>query len=58
MSSKARPAKRSLSEAEAADLVVVGSSGHGGLASVLLGSVSRHVVSHASCPVVVVKERS
>jgi nucleotide-binding universal stress UspA family protein len=42
-------------EAEAADLLVVGSRGRSGIASVLLGSVSRHVVSHAPCPVVVVK---
>ncbi len=38
-----------------ADLVVVGSRGAPGLAAALLGSVSRHVVDHATCPVVVVK---
>ena len=38
-----------------ADLLVVGSRGRTGIASALLGSVSRHVVSHAPCPVVVVK---
>jgi nucleotide-binding universal stress UspA family protein len=41
-----------------AELLVVGSRGRSGLKSVLLGSVSRHVVSHAPCPVVVVKPRS
>jgi nucleotide-binding universal stress UspA family protein len=38
-----------------ADLVVVGSRGHGAFSGMLLGSVSEHVVSHAACPVVVVR---
>jgi nucleotide-binding universal stress UspA family protein len=38
-----------------ADLIVVGSHGRGGLAAALLGSVSQHVVRHASCPVVIVR---
>ena len=43
-----------IEEARGAALIVVGRKGHGGLASIFLGSVSRHVVDHASCPVVVV----
>lgn len=43
------------SEAQGADLVVVGSRGRSGIAAALLGSVSKHVVDHAPCPVVVVK---
>jgi nucleotide-binding universal stress UspA family protein len=42
-------------ESEGADLVVVGTHGRTGLKAALLGSVSRDVVAHARCPVVVVK---
>ncbi len=40
-----------------ADLMVVGSRGRGGLASLVLGSTSHRVVNHASCDVLVVRER-
>jgi nucleotide-binding universal stress UspA family protein len=38
-----------------ADLVIVGSRGHGTIASLLLGSVSSEVVDHAPCPVLVAR---
>jgi nucleotide-binding universal stress UspA family protein len=44
-----------LETANGADLLVVGSRGHGGLAEALLGSVSQHCVHHARCPVVIVR---
>jgi nucleotide-binding universal stress UspA family protein len=39
------------------DLVVVGARGVGGMARLLLGSVSEKVLHHARCPVLIVKER-
>jgi len=51
------PAAALLKEAADAILVVVGSHGHGGFTSILLGSVSQQVVHHAPCPVVVVHKR-
>src|SRR5215467_15583956 len=51
-----REALLRLVEEERIDLVVLGSHGRTGLAKLLLGSVSSHVVTHAHCSVLVVKE--
>lgn len=45
-----------LEAADGADLLVVGSRGHGGFTGALLGSVSQHCAHHAPCPLVIVRE--
>ena len=49
------PRKALLDASERASLVVVGSRGHGPVATLLLGSVGAAVVRHSHCPVVVVR---
>jgi nucleotide-binding universal stress UspA family protein len=41
---------------QGADLLVVGTRGHGRFTGMLIGSVSEHCVTHARCPVLVVRE--
>jgi len=49
------PAKVLVDAADGADLLVLGNRGHGGFTGMLLGSVSTHCVTHAHCPVAVVR---
>jgi len=44
-----------LAKDQKADLIVIGSRGHGQLAGLLLGSVAQKVLAHAACPVLVVR---
>ena len=44
-----------IDESAGADLLVVGSRGHGGFVEALLGSTGQHAVHHATCPVVVIR---
>jgi nucleotide-binding universal stress UspA family protein len=54
-----RPGSSIVDEARAmdADLIVVGSRGHGTIATMLLGSTASEIVDHAPCPVLVARHR-
>ncbi|MET7772747.1 universal stress protein [Nocardia sp. NPDC005366] len=49
------PAKHILATADHAQLIVVGSHGHGGFAGMTLGSVSQAVMHAAECPVIIAR---
>jgi nucleotide-binding universal stress UspA family protein len=49
------PAQVLLDAASGADLLVVGSRGHGAFAEALLGSVGQYCVHHAHCPVLIIR---
>jgi nucleotide-binding universal stress UspA family protein len=53
--SEGAPVTVLVDESREADLLVVGSRGHGGFAGLLLGSVSQQCAQHAACPVVIVR---
>ncbi len=52
------PAMVLVNESAGADLLVVGNRGHGAFHGMLLGSVSIHCVTTASCAVVVVRAKA
>ncbi len=49
------PAEELIKASRDANMIVVGSRGSGGFASLLMGSVSSKVTHHAACPVVVIR---
>ena len=49
------PAPVLVAASKGADLLVVGSRGHGEFAGMLIGSVSEHCAANAHCPVLVLR---
>jgi nucleotide-binding universal stress UspA family protein len=52
------PAKELLDASRGAEMLVVGSRGHGGFVGLLIGSVSAYCAEHATCPVVVLHDQA
>jgi nucleotide-binding universal stress UspA family protein len=52
------PARVLIEESAGAEMLVLGSRGHGGFVGMLLGSVSTACVQHAQCPVMIVRHGS
>jgi nucleotide-binding universal stress UspA family protein len=52
------PAPLLIKESIGAELLVVGSRGHGEFVGMLIGSVSEHCVANAACPVVVFRRKA
>lgn len=50
-----QPGTRLVEESEGAQMLVVGRRGRGGITGMFMGSVSSALVSHAHCPVLVVR---
>lgn len=50
-----KPGKVLAAASRGAELIVVGSRGHGGFARLMLGSTSHSLLHHAECPVLVVR---
>ncbi|AIX99952.1 Universal stress protein family [Arthrobacter sp. PAMC 25486] len=55
---RGRPAQVLLEAGKSAQMLIVGSRGHGGFTGLLLGSVSSACTEHANCPVLVVHSGS
>jgi nucleotide-binding universal stress UspA family protein len=58
MVARQHPAQLLLGQARDAQLLVVGSRGHGGFAGMLLGSVSRKLIYQAGCPLLIARENN
>lgn len=52
------PASVLVDAARDADMLVVGSRGHGGFTALLLGSVSQQLAHHAPCPLLIHRQPS